>query len=406
MQRPSILSSMITLLIVLGGCSGLSPSLSDFGDRSTVQVNFLAESNSGFNVIYAFKGAPNGAQPVAPLTAVQQVLYGTTESGGRKLAGTVFSLTKSGTPTTLHSFVPKLGAMPNGPVTSLSGDLFGTTEVGGTKNLGVVWTLTKSKAFSVLHNFTGGKDGAQPHAGLTVFKGILYGTTSSGGPDGGGVVFRITKSGKETTLHAFAGGTDGSEPYSGLTVLNGILYGTTFAGGTRDRGVVYSITADGTERVLYMFKGGTKDGAAPASALISSDDVLYGTTIGGGHVSSLCDYGGCGTVFSVTVAGTEKMLYSFKSGLDGAEPSSNLVEFAGALYGTTAYGGGNCNAEGCGTVYSVTSPGAETIVHRFTGSDGENPEAGLTPVANNLYGVTSIAGKFNHGTAFVLSASP
>ena len=46
--------------------------------------------------------------------------------------------------------------------------------------------------------------------------------------------------------------------------------------------------------------------------------------------------------------GTEKVLYSFGHGEDGAQPSASLIaDSAGNLYGTTAYGG----AYSMGAVY-------------------------------------------------------
>ncbi|HEX3458273.1 MAG TPA: choice-of-anchor tandem repeat GloVer-containing protein, partial [Candidatus Baltobacteraceae bacterium] len=64
---------------------------------------------------------------------------------------------------------------------------------------------------------------------------------------------------------------------------------------------------------------------------------------------------GCGTVFSVTTTGSEKVLHSFAEGSDGQGPSAPLIDVNGTLYGTTYYGGGNsrCNL-GCGTVFALS----------------------------------------------------
>ena len=64
--------------------------------------------------------------------------------------------------------------------------------------------------------------------------------------------------------------------------------------------------------------------------------------------------GGSSNVINVGVscaAGTETVLYSFAGGpTDGANPVGNLVmDGAGNLYGTTAYGGAN----GGGTVFTI-----------------------------------------------------
>lgn len=107
----------------------------------------------------------------------------------------------------------------------------------------------------------------------------------------------------ETVVHFFAGGTDGADPAAGLINVDGTLYGTTALGGTGTCGcgTVFSITPSGAEKVRYAFKGGS-DGAAPEASLIDIKDTLYGTTIGGGGLGgdSVCGGNGCGTVFKFT----------------------------------------------------------------------------------------------------------
>ena len=91
-------------------------------------------------------------------------------------------------------------------------------------------------------------------------------------------------------------------------------------------------------RVLYRFAGGS-DGAQPVAALIDVNGILYGTTENGG--GSGCKKLGCGTVYSITTSGAEKVLHSFAGGSDGAYPAAALVDVNGTLYGTTENGGGS-----------------------------------------------------------------
>ena len=95
---------------------------------------------------------------------------------------------------------------------------------------------------------------------------------------------------------------------------------------------------------------------------------------------------------------TEKVLYSFAGGSDGANPVAGLIADApGNLYGTTLFGG----AAGNGTVFElVNSSGnyTEKVLHSFSGSsfsggsDGGQPQDGLIADASgNLYGTTSRA---------------
>ena len=109
-------------------------------------------------------------------------------------------------------------------------------------------------------------------------------------------------------------------------------------------------------KVLYRFPGG-RNGALPVASLIDVNGTLYGTTSFGGLLD--CP-GSCGTVYSMSTTGVEKVLYRFAGGSDGATPESSLVDVNGTLYGTTAFGGGApCPTGGCGTVYSISTTGNE-----------------------------------------------
>ena len=89
------------------------------------------------------------------------------------------------------------------------------------------------------------------------------------------------------------------------------------------------------------FAGTTSDGSTPNGNLIEINNKIYGTTRSGGTYAA-------GTIFSVTHAGTETMVYAFGKPTDGANPTAGMVLAAdGYYYGTTSNGGTN----GLGTVY-------------------------------------------------------
>jgi uncharacterized repeat protein (TIGR03803 family) len=94
----------------------------------------------------------------------------------------------------------------------------------------------------------------------------------------------ITPSGVETVLYSFAGGSDGANPEAGLTQgSDGNLYGATYLGGTANFGTVFRLTLNGTETLLHTFGGGSGDGANPSANLVlGSDCNLYGSTYAGG----------------------------------------------------------------------------------------------------------------------------
>jgi uncharacterized repeat protein (TIGR03803 family) len=262
----------------------------------------------------------------------------------------------------------------------------------------------------VLHSFGNGADGQLPAAGLTDVNGTLYGTTQFGGThkskcdDGCGTIFSITASGVEKVLHSFSGGSDGGEPVASLVDVNGVLYGTTHSGGAYRLGTVFSITLSGREKVLHSFGKG-RDGYLPTAGLIDVGGTLYGTTSVGGARN--CDRTfRCGTVFSITPSGREKVLHHFAGGTDGAYPLAPLINVNGTLYGTTDFGGAYpraCSGNGCGTIFSITPSGAETVLHSFGANpDGAEPYAGLVQLSGMLYGTTSYGGTSGHGTVFAL----
>ena len=200
----------------------------------------------------------------------------------------------------------------------------------------------------------------------------------------------------EIVLHNFGCPPKGANPYAALIADSvGNLYGTTSNGGTAGVGVVYKLDATGHETVLYSFRSGN-DGANPYAGVISdSAGNLYGTTYQGGT-------SGAGTVFSVSTTGVEHVLYSFKGGKDGQYPYGRLIEVSGTLYGTTFQGGD----PGWGVVFKVSTTGEEHVIYSFkAGKDGAHPYAGLIAVKNLLYGTTYQGGTSGDGAVFSVSPS-
>jgi uncharacterized repeat protein (TIGR03803 family) len=418
--------SVCVATALLAGCGGSQPPIGGMGTVSQIQVG----QASSYQVLYRFDNYPDGLQPVAGLTAAGSTLYGTASRGGQKRChgrdgcGTFYSISTHGSEKLLSTFNEQNGLFPMSRLIYVKGTLYGTTYQGGPYGKGTVYSVSTTGAQTVLHGFSGG-DGGLPVAGLVNVNGTLYGTTASGGmkntrlivetplatPNCCGTVYSISTSGTQTVLYRFKGGSDGENPYGGLIKLNGTLYGTTSFGGTKKGGccgTVYSVSTAGAEKVLYRFNGGS-DGASPQGDLIDVGGTLYGTTILGG--GSGC-YGGdgCGTVYAVTTTGKEKVLYSFAGGSDGARPQVGLIDVNGTLYGTTVSGGGSGCFEGCGTVYSISTAGAERVLYSFAGeSDGMYPEAPLVSVKGTLYGTTSLGGDGRSkppnccGTVFALS---
>ena len=341
----------------------------------------------------------NGTSPYAGLTLIGNTLYGTTEYGGANNLGTVFSVPVSGgSPTVLASFNNGINAM--GPVAglTLSGNTLYGTAGGGAYGDGTVFSVPVSGGNpTVLASFNG-SNGYWPQAGLTLIGNTLYGTTNYGGANNDGTVFSVPISGGNPTVLASFNGSNGQNPQAGLTLSSdgNTLYGTTESGGANNDGTVFSVpVSGGNPTVLASFSD--SNGNGPRAGLTLSGNTLYGTTWGGGAL-------GDGTVFSVPVSGgNPTVLASFNNGSNGTNPNAGLTLIGNTLFGTTEYGG----AKNQGTVFSVPiSGGNPTVLASFSGSNGVDPKAGLTLSGNTLYGTTFYGGDNASGTVFAWNLIP
>ena len=372
-------------------------------------AGFPAPAAAGsYTVLHSFQGGPDGAGPSGDLAVARGRIFGTTYTGGATSNGTVFALNpKTGIGGVAYSFQGQHdGSGPLAGVIAAGADLYGATSNGGASGNGSVFSLDpKTGAEKVIYSFRGGASGAHPQAGLLKIGGVLYGTTTNGGAQNDGTVFQLTlKTGRLKILHSFAGGSDGAYPFAGLVYAGGTLYGTTSGGGVASCqpygcGTVYSIDpASGTEKQIYAFQGGN-DGAVPYAGLIDVGGMLVGTTTNGG--GGPCGRG-CGTVYSLNPAtGAEQILYAFQGGNDGAIPLDSVIDVSGLLYGTTQEGGANDK----GVVFALNPVmGTISTLHAFAGgSDGEAPYGGLIDVSGVLYGTTQSGGNAHDGTVFSMT---
>ena len=364
--------SMGAAIVFFAGCGRSQPPIGTPGALPQTIASAPSRTTghrmtvSSYQVLYDFQSRSTGKHPAVGLLDVNGKLYGTTTGGGSYSKGTVYSVTRKGVEKVLHSFAGGSdGALPNAALIDVKGTLYGTTTFGGSANLGTVYSVTTTGAEKVLYSFAGLPfDGYYPYAGLTDVNGTLYGTTYQGGSGFGGTVYSITMTGIEKVLYNFYGGSNAISPLAGLVAVNGTLYGTSPYGGSIGPGTVYSVTTAGDEKVLYSFGKGT-DGVNPDASLIDVKGTLYGTTPYGGSANY-------GTVYSVTTTGVEKVLYNFTNDTtyrpDGAIPNAALIDMKGTLYGTTTSGGlGSCRDDTCGTVYSISTTGAEKVLHEIHG---------------------------------------
>lgn len=300
---------------------------------------------------------------------------------------------------TIFSFDGADGSDPDSVLLSVKGELYGATSGGGDWSTGggTVFALTPGGQERVLHSFGQGADGRGPAGDLLFLNGTLYGMTTYGGKYDQGTVFSINAMQQEHVLHSFGKGSDGKQPMGGLTLLNGMLYGTTSEGGTEyGGGTVFRISSAGVERVIYNFDA-REGGDSPRAGLTAVKGLLYGTTSDG----SSCDDG---TAFSMTTTGKEHVLHTFSCYSDGSGPFAKLIVVKDTLYGTTFEGG--TGQYYSGTVFSLTLDGKERVIHIFgKGNDGEYPDSSLVAVNGTLFGVTHEGGTNGKGVVYSLTQS-
>jgi uncharacterized repeat protein (TIGR03803 family) len=395
----------ITLGASNGIFSGISTQTGTYTGTVTASNGISPNASQTFTIKVIPLNAPTFVQPSLSLVTTLSSTLDFTENVSSNPAST-FNLTS--------------GSLPPGLSLSHSGVISGTTsqigifsgtitaQNGISPNASQSFTVTVLNNFvrqySTLHNFSGGgspPDGKEPwNAMVQTPDGNIYGTALFTGSNETGVVFQLTPQGTYSIIHSFQDGSvanDGRGPQGGLIVgSDGYLYGTTVYGGMYNGGTVFKMTTAGVETILYHFGGQTNDGLYPVAALVQgSDGTLYGTT----------DYGGVsgdGTVFKVTLQGQETILHSFSNSPDGRLAAYSVVIGPDEnIYGTTPLGG---TASG-GILFRITPQGAYTILHQFgdgtVANDGTSPNALTVGVDGNLYGTTFTGGtSIYYGTAY------
>jgi len=235
-----------------------------FGDQLGCGVAFELTNNKGTwteQVIHAFSGPPDGAQPEGGLTLdpLSGSYYGTTQYGGDPVCncGTVFELSPNGDGTwsenILYTFTSP-GIPDGGVILDSQGNLYGTNFGDGVTHFGYIYEISGGE-FSILYNFQGMPDGQNPNGPLVLDEsGNLLGTTNqggtfSGGRNGLGTVFELSPSEhgwQETIIHSFYYNAqkpvDGGNPNAGLAIdSRGNLWGIA-GGGASGHGIFFEVT--------------------------------------------------------------------------------------------------------------------------------------------------------------------
>jgi uncharacterized repeat protein (TIGR03803 family) len=191
-------------------------------------------------------------------------LYGTTNWGGPGSGGTqcqdhgcgiFYTISYKGVLTPLYNFClatgcPDGAGASSGVILASNGDFFGTSGSGGANNFGTIFTITPTGTLTTLYSFcaqSGCPDGGFPgYPPIQATDGNFYGTTGSYGANGtGGTLYKMTPSGKLKTIYSFCitdECNDGTGPSQFFQATSGMLYGTASGGGPTANGTIYALT--------------------------------------------------------------------------------------------------------------------------------------------------------------------
>ena len=358
------------------------------------------------NTLFNFESNSNNTQPTNPQGNMAQgrdgLFYGISSSGNGCCQGVFYKIDSTGVLTALASMTDVEGTNCNGLVLATDGNFYGSCYSDPTNN-GTLIKLTPTGTITVMHTFLGTTaDGCHPLAPpIQATDGNLYGTTGFCGANGYGTVYKMSPTGTYTQLHSFQGPpNDTAEPLGLVQGTDGNLWGMG-NGWIISDGAVFKISAAGAESLVYTFKGGTTDGANPYTNLIQgSDGNYYGTT----------EYGGAdsyGTIFKLTPAGVETVLYNFPNQTDGAYPRLPLTQgLDGLLYGMAT----DCPGGGCGPagLFDITTKGVykNLYIYPLGPSNSIQPFAPLLLSTNGtLYSTTYQGGVASSGTFYSVSTN-
>jgi uncharacterized repeat protein (TIGR03803 family) len=158
---------------------------------------FRMSLSGKLTTLHSFDGT-DGCGPYATLVQANDGdFYGITIGGGANEYGTVFKITPGGKLTSLYSFC----SLPNctdgyypwaGLVQATDRNFYGTTYGGGANDYGTVFSISRKGRLTTLHSFDN-KDGTQPVGGLLqATNGNFYGATPVGGAHDYGTAFRLS----------------------------------------------------------------------------------------------------------------------------------------------------------------------------------------------------------------------
>jgi len=338
----------------------------------------------------------------------------TSRGGAAPAGGLIFSLTPSGTFTTLYKFAPGKtktypnGAGPNRLIEGPDGKLYGDTGLGGSIGYGTLFRVDRTgKKLQVLQNYSlndAAPNGSTPTSLVAGNDGNVYGTTYYGGSNSCsyfncGALFQVNAAtGAYAVVVNFDFATSGMNPTNLVVGPDGTFYGTTI--GPSGSTLFHYVEATGelqTTQLPFPEIGG--EPTRGTASAIGPDGNLYGTYSG-----ALA--GGIG-LFSVQLDGSNLQLYPFYTTDQNVSADGLVLASDGNFWMAEYYG-----SEGFGDIVTL-SPADGSLIQTltpfsFTSADGGAPVELFSATGGALWGVSSLYGQapkgsYGEGVLFTLT---
>ncbi len=236
--------------------------------------------------VFAFNSSlPSSGGGMTPAQGRNGKLYGSTTGAGLTTSGgSIVNISVGGKADVIYTFSQANTASSNLTLAT-DGDYYGVVGSGGSSNVGLLFKINSIGAYTSLYNFTGSSDGRYPAAPpIQASDGNLYGTTGNGSADDGTIYKFVPATGVFTTIYSFPqDGTHGTGIIAPLIqATDGNLYGTASAGGASGCGTIFSLSMAGKFLTAYSFSCGSGGNMPLAPLVQASDGNFYGTTLWGG----------------------------------------------------------------------------------------------------------------------------
>lgn len=398
----------VTVLIALVACCAYAA-----GQQLTAVHTFVCKNPQELGPCSQGGGATSLIQ------ASDKNFYGTAQRTGKVFngpaGGLLFSLTPSGTFTTLYKFAAgKTKTYPNGSgpnrlIEGPDGRLYGETALGGSIGYGVLFRVEKNgKRYQVLQNYSidpAAANGSTPTSLVAGNDGKVYGTTYYGGSNSCGyglhcgTLFQVNAAtGAYQVVVNFDFATSGQNPTNLVVGPDGTFYGNTL--GQTGTILFHYIEATGELQTteLHFPEIGGEPTRGTVSA-IGPDGNLYGTYSG-----PLA--GGIG-LFQVQLDGSNLQLYPVYTTDEAVSPDGLVLASDGNFWMAEFYGSG-----GQGDIVTL-SPADGSLIQTLTPFSSTSPVGNypvelLAATGGTLWGVSSLSGQapkgsYGEGVLFTLT---